>query len=414
MKICYFIVKKLPSHDRQLRPSFGFKTHSLNKTCRGKVVIKTHIVLQVNLLKRGGLITPLVAYLLTLKSTFFMKNTRTWRFIVGIDISKEWLDPYLLDCKTGDGMKQQVCNNKKGFTQLGKWLGEQGADKSKTILVSENTGRYGEQLLRWTTDHNWSHSVVKTTALEKVVAEHHRKTDEFDARKLAEYGYRFSDRLPLVEALKPAVGQLKRLYAERRKMVDGRAALKSKLTEADLHDAKMDRLTQMWHQQIALLTEHIDEIEQAIRALIDEDSALRQRHQTMRTAPGMGPVLETLWLSLFAGQMELNARRLSSRFGMAPHPHRSGSSVHRTNQSSGYGNSEMRRVLHQAAQSVITHYPHYRNYYQKKRAEGKPHLLVMNNVKNKLLRLYCVMWNHQCQYNSNHIQKVKKKFKKSA
>ena len=46
-----------------------------------------------------------------------------------------------------------------------------------------------------------------------------------------------------------------RLQAERRAMVDRRAALRSKLTEADIHDADMERLTGMWSQQIALLTE---------------------------------------------------------------------------------------------------------------------------------------------------------------
>ncbi len=324
-----------------------------------------------------------------------MQITITWRFIVGIDISKKQLDIYLFDRKTGSGFECQVLNTKEGFARLARWLEDHQADKSQTKLISEHTGRYGEHLLRWTTDNGWAHAVVKTTALEKVSWEHHRKTDEFDADQLAEYGDRFGDRLRLAEAPKPTVGQIKRLQAERRKMVDRRAALESKLTEADIHDADMERLTEMWDQQVALLSEHIEEIEDRISQLIATDPALSQRHQTMRTAPGMGPVLAVLWLSLFAGQKTLNARKISSRFGFAPHPRSSGTSVRSSERSAGFGNSEVRKVMHQAALSVKTHCPHYQDYYEQKRAEGKEHLLVINNIINKLIRLYCAMWNNR-------------------
>lgn len=343
-----------------------------------------------------------------------MKITMIWRFIGGIDISKKYLDIYLLDRKTGLGYECQVPNTREGFTRLARWLEDHQAEKSQTKLISEHTGRYGEHLLRWTTEAGWPHAVVKTTALEKVSPEHHRKTDEFDADKLAEYGDRFGDRLRLVRAPKPAVGQIKRLQAERRKMVDRRSALKAKLTEADTHDADMERLTQMWNQQIALLSEHIEEIEDRISQLIAGDPALSQRHQAMRTAPGMGPVLGPLWLSLFAGQRTLEARKISSRFGFAPHPHRSGTSVKGADRSAGFGNSEVRKVMHQAALSVITHHPHYKAYYEQKQAEGKQHLLIINNIINKLIRLYCAMWNNRVEYDPEHIKRMKEKYKKSA
>lgn len=237
-----------------------------------------------------------------------MKLTITWRYIVGTDISKQWLDCYLLDRKTGQGSELQVINSEEGFKQLAQWLAEQQANLSQTLLISEHTGRYGEHLLRWTTTEDWPHAVVKTTALEKVGWDHHRKTDEFDASQLADYGARFSDQLRLLVAPKPLVGQLTRLQAERRKMVDRRAALKSKLTEADTHDADMSQLTRMWTRQVNLLGEHIDQLEETMDQLIGQDTTLATRNQTMRTAPGMGPVLGRFWLSLFAGQDQLKAQ----------------------------------------------------------------------------------------------------------
>jgi len=341
-----------------------------------------------------------------------MELTITWRYVVGIDISKDQLDCYLLDRKTSQGAEQQVDNSIQGFKQLGQWLAQQQAPSSQTILVSEHTGRYGEHLLRWTTTEQWPHALVKTTALDKVTPEHHRKDDPYDAAELADYGARFSDRLCLKQASKPAVGQIKRLQAERRKMVDRRAALKSKLTEADIHDADMKQLKVMWRQQIDLLSEHIAKLEQTMNELIRQDPALSARHQTMRTAPGIGPVLGRFWVSLFAGEYKLESRQICSRFGFAPHERSSGSSVHSPARSTGYGNSEMRKLMHQAARSVANHKPHYHEYYERKLDEGKHELVVINNIINKLIRLYCAMWNNQAEYDPEYIQKNKHNWKK--
>ena len=343
-----------------------------------------------------------------------MKITIKWRFILGIDISKLLLDLCLLDRKTGQVLYKQVHNTSEGFARIGEWLEGQIAVPAQTVLVSEHTGRYGEQLLRWSTQAGWPHAVVKTTALDKVSWEHHRKTDKFDANHLAEYGARFSDRLRLATAPKPAVGQLKRLQAERRKMVDRRAALKSKLAEADFHDADMSQLTKMWSQQLQLLTQHIERLEHTMDELIGQDPALCKRHQTMRTAPGIGPVIGRFWLSLFAGKDQLSARKISSRFGFAPHGRSSGSSVKSPDRSTGYGNSEMQKLMHQAARSVANHKPHYREYYEQKIAEGKHELVAINNIINKLIRLYCAMWNNRTEYDPKYIQKMTKKYKKSA
>jgi len=343
-----------------------------------------------------------------------MHQSNKWDDVVGIDVSKDKLDCYLVGQKTNRNHELLAENSYNGFEHLGQWLAEHNVDPARAVLVSEHTGRYGEHLLRWTTREGWDHAVVKTTALDKVTPEHHRKDDRYDARLLADYGVRFSDRLRLAKAPQPAVGQLKRLQAERRKMVDRRAALKSKLTEADTHDADMSELTTMWNEQIQLLSEHIDQLVKTMNELIRQNEHLKVRHQTMRSAPGIGPVLGRFWLSEFAGQQKLDARKISSRFGFAPHGSSLGSSVKSPDRSTGYGNSEMRKLMHQAARSVANHKPHYRNYYEDKLAEGKHELVAINNIINKLIRLYCAMWNNRAEYDPGYIQKNKQMWKKSA
>lgn len=337
-----------------------------------------------------------------------MELSITYRYIAGIDISKKVLDIYLLDRKTGQGNLLQVTNCDEGFHQLGQWLQQMKAGKDQTILCSEHTGRYGEHLLSWTTRSGWPHAMVKTTALEKVGNEHHRKNDQYDAQMLADYGRRYTDQLTLCRSPKPAVKQIRRLRRERRSMVDRRTALKQKLTEASYHDCNMEAIKQCWQQQIALLTKHIQQFEERMHTLINQTSDVNEKYERLRTAPGVGKVVGTFWITTFGDKEKLNPRKIASRYGFAPHDYRSGSSVRKGTRSSGFGNGEVRRIMHQAARSVATHSPHYKEYYRRKLAEGKPQLLVINNIINKLIRLYCAMWNKQMEYDPGYMEKMKK------
>lgn len=336
------------------------------------------------------------------------------RWTVGIDVSKLTLQAWLFDQQTSQGIDMEVSNDREGFNQLDQWLQTQGANRKETILVSEHTGRYGEGLLGWTTEQDWPHAVVKTTALQKVSPEHHRKTDRYDAQKLAEYGRRYSDKLHLRNAAKQPLKQLNRLKNERKAMVESRAKLKQKYSEADYHEADMSYIKKCWQEQIQLLTDHIQTLETRIRSLIKENRTLNKAYKRMRTAPGLGEVITPVWISMFGGRARLDSRKISSRFGFAPHPSTSGSSVKKAPTSSGYGNSYFRGLMYQAARSVATHHPHYSAYYKRKIAEGKHERVAINNIINKLIDLYCAMWNNQSEYDPNYIQKMKEQWKKSA
>ena len=96
--------------------------------------------------------------------------------------------------------------------------------------------------------------------------------------------------------------------------------------------------------------------------------------------------------------VSLSYQRLSNYLGLAPHAHRSGTSVLRKARTRGYGPSMLRKLLHLAARSVCTHKPGYRQYYLRKQAEGKSKKLVLNNVSNKLLRMLCSMIKNKRPY----------------
>lgn len=336
-----------------------------------------------------------------------MTNSKTYRIHVGIDVSKLHLDIVLEDFNL-QSYEIQVDNTQTGFDRLDEWLHDHGADKTATILCSEHTGRYGEHLARWTTKSGWDHAIVKTTALKKVSPEHHRKEDSFDAGLLAEYARRFSDKLRLHQDSGAVARQLNRLQTERRFMVKQRASLKQKVSEADYHHACMEQIVQAYREQVRLLNKHIEEIEQQIQQLIHQTPKLKEVFYRLKSAPGIGDIVATKWITLFCGQQTLDPRKISSRFGFAPHKYRSGTAVHQRTRSSRYGDSEMRRLMTLAARSAFTHKEHYREYYQRKLQEGKPIKVATNNIINKLIRMLCAMWNKGVDYDPNHVNKLKK------
>ena len=74
--------------------------------------------------------------------------------------------------------------------------------------------------------------------------------------------------------------------------------------------------------------------------------------------------------------------------------------------SRGYGNEEFRRALHMGALAAIRVSGELRTYDLRKVGEGKPKLLVLNNVKNKILhRVVACLREGRC-YEPEHVPLV--------
>jgi len=71
-------------------------------------------------------------------------------------------------------------------------------------------------------------------------------------------------------------------------------------------------------------------------------------------------------------------------------------------------NKHIKSKLTLAAQNTIRYDPELRDYYLRKRNEGKCHWLVLNNVKNKLIhRLFAVI-RDQKMYEKDYQHPLKK------
>jgi len=331
---------------------------------------------------------------------------------VGIDVSKHTLDVMLwqFDQGTLDKTACQTSNDAPGHQQLTQWLNDHRAPIETTVLCLEHTGRYDDALLEHLTLGGWICALEKTTVLQKVKPEHHRKDDAFDADLLAEYAYRYRDKLSLYQAPHPVIEQIRLLYGERRRLVTHRATVKQLQSEQGYNRAGRPSQAeafahQLWREQRAFYDGQIDALEQKIDDLVASDQGIRHRYEQVKAIDGFGPKTSLKWLCLFYGQEHLDARRICSRFGFAPHGEGSGTSRRRPGRSTGHGASEVRKLLTLCARSAGTHHAKYRRYKERKLAEGKVSQLVTNNIINKLIRVACAVWNEDAVFDPNHVSR---------
>ena len=145
------------------------------------------------------------------------------------------------------------------------------------------------------------------------------------------------------------------------------------------------------------LTTAIAHAEQAIADLIAGDEPPALLYAQLTSVPGVGPVLATeilLTTSAFCDRPD--AKRYASYAGVVPFEHSSGQHRGRT-RVSAHANKRVKALLHLAALPAVRWCKPLKVYYERKVAEGKNKMLVLNNVRNKLVHYLfaCVQKNQK-------------------
>jgi transposase len=96
------------------------------------------------------------------------------------------------------------------------------------------------------------------------------------------------------------------------------------------------------------------------------------------------------------------ARKAASYAGVCPFPNSSGKMVKKSKVSS-MADKELKTLLYLCSVVAVNRNPEYKLYSQRKKQEGKPYFLTMNNIANKLLRTVYSIVNSGQEYTLDHI-----------
>ena len=319
-------------------------------------------------------------------------------YFVGIDPASESFMASVFTTPDGPSAgPQSFTNDPSGFVALQDWLTDNDVPREDALICIENTGVYSEALSYELDRQDFELVLLNPREVWKAFDDE-RKTDELDSQRIAEYGYRYRDRLNLWEPHEAVVEQIRTLLATREQLVqqktatqNARQALSRKAIQTPPANDALDKTT-------GHLAGQIDAIEKAIRELINQHPTMAQMVAIVASAPGVGELLAAHMLVLTEGfTEEPRYRKLASYLGICPNEHQSGKRRKKPT-SRRYGPSIVRKLLHLAARSVKTHEDRFKKYFHRKRQEGKPKMLVLNNIANKLLRILCGMIKNKQPY----------------
>lgn len=330
-------------------------------------------------------------------------------FFLGIDVSKEWFDISLMTVV--NFQKQPMItecfdNTIKGLAALKKWLkGHKVTFNKDTLLVIENTGIYHRLLWQFFSENEIPIHIGNAAHIKKSFGIVRGKNDKIDSQRLCSYAYKNDDELKASAALNPEFLKLKDLMTSRTRLKSQLNANKTYLNELkNINDkATQKMMEKAYKTAIDGLKESIAKIEEQIRLVIKSDPLINTNYNLLISVPGIGPVIATYILCCtnnFANKV--SGKQLACYAGLAPFSESSGKSLKGRNKVHKMANKELKALLHMGALSTIKNYPEFKDYYERKKNEGKHSNSVLNAIGNKIVLRAVAVVNNQKKYVNNY------------
>ncbi|MBL7864322.1 MAG: transposase [Cyclobacteriaceae bacterium] len=246
------------------------------------------------------------------------------------------------------------------------------------LFCMENTGKYGKLFLEATAIMQLNTWVEHPLQIKRSQGMTRGKTDQLDAVRIAQYAFRFQDKVNLWKPEEKVIGQLKELLSKRDLLVKSYKMLKQ---SSDKNDKDLIQPLKSLQNATAKLNDKIE-------ALISTDNKLSRHHKLLQSVPGIGRIVSTSLLVTTKGFTQLtNPRQLACYMGIAPFPYQSGSSINYKNRVSRLGNQKLKALLNLSAWNAIRSVPGLKSYFERKVAQGKAKLSAINAVRNKLIAI---------------------------
>jgi transposase len=317
-----------------------------------------------------------------------MKKERELQSYVGIDVSKLTIDVCVL-CVNGTQDHQQFENSLEGFTKMGSWLRNKDFFSiKKSLFCMEHTGLYTRLLVAFLLKLQAKVWMESALHLKRSMGMTRGKTDKVDSFRIARYAMTNSDRAILVTLGSSTLQRLKDLMAHRERLGKAIQAIKVSIQELARIDKKTGKeLASLNGSALTGLAKSKLKVEKRMLEILSEDEDLKKLFELVTSVKCVGTVLATeliVYTNAFT-RME-NTSQLACYCGVAPFEHSSGTSIRGRIGTSNFANMHLKSTLHMAAVSATRYVPDIKQYYERKVAEGKNKMCVINAIRNKLIK----------------------------
>ena len=306
--------------------------------------------------------------------------------IVGIDVSKSVLDV----CFMPGERSMQITNDQKGFQKWFRQCCSLMREGVEVLVILEHTGQYSLRFERFLQQQGIGYCKIAALAIKRSLGLVRGKTDNIDARRIAEYGWLRREILSADEYPSEQITQLQGLISLRLQLVRTRSMYICRLKEMKASDNMIEE--KIHRELIRVFDQKIKQVEQKIKDLLTSHSELEKTAELLRSIKGVGWIVAAHMIVCTQNFKRFrNARKFNCYAGIAPFKHESGSSIKGRARISHLASKETKALLNLAALSAIRFDPEMKAYYQRRVAEGKNKMSCINIIRAKLVaRMFAV------------------------
>lgn len=308
---------------------------------------------------------------------------------VGVDISKN--DFYA--CFEEATAPVLFPNNKTGIKTFERYLLKNNFEKEETVIGVESTGIYHLPVSFNMSRAGFWVNVINPLIVKKQnqISLRRVKNDKKDAG-LIRYcatnnaGYRFVD---TDETL-----TLKSLVRQRDSLANMKNVLNRKQDAVAYKEKHLGISISKSNKRL------IGAISTEIKKLEEELKEYRQTEQKLlRTIPGVGPITAVSFISEIVNIERFpQSEKLIAYIGLDSRVHQSGTSINGKGYISKRGNKILRTRLYNACSVAVLHDNIFRDFFQKKRSEGKPYKVALVATMHKMSNVIYAVWKNKTPF----------------
>jgi transposase len=303
---------------------------------------------------------------------------------VGIDVSKLTLDVFLYNKK----IHRQFTNNSKGFVSMQKWIKSELGSLEGLAYCFEHTGWYCILLSHFLHDQSLFYCCINPLELKRSMGFKRGKTDKSDSYEIARFAWLRKDELKASTPMPIKLIELQRLMSVREQFVKQSTALKNleKGLLVTVEKISQDVGLKAIRQSIKQIEKQVIKIEKAMEDMIKTEPEMKSNYTLSKSVKGVGKILAIQMLLHTHNYTRFDQwRQFSAYCGLVPYPFQSGTSINGRRKIHSISDVKMKSLLSMSAISAIQHDTELKMYYQKRVEEGKPKMVALNIIRNKIV-----------------------------
>jgi transposase len=314
-------------------------------------------------------------------------------YYIGIDVSKLTLDATVLYGSTTKSEYYRIANTEKSIAQfVKKHLGSYPPEQM--LFCFEDTGIYSVPLSCYLNDKSLTYWQVPALEIKRSKGITRGKSDKIDSKDIAFYACTHTHKFRPCSVSSKEILQLQLLFTEREKVMKSLSSFELTSENKDFISKDVFAAVASVNRCIVIqLKKALKQIEEKMLAVIASEDKLNQQFKLTTSIPGIGMQTAIYLIVATKGFAAFdNWRQLACYAGVAPFPYQSGTSIRGRTKVHPLANKKMKSLLNMCAICAVRHDRELKTYYERKVKEGKPKVLVINNVRCKLLaRVFAVI-----------------------